>query len=171
MKLFDNLVGDSQQTHRNFQPKRFCRCSVEHQLELGLLVKRDVSWFCAFHDLICHIGKATHDVPKVTAVTQQTADIDEVAKRVDCRQTVFSGEISDELVVCDLLAVVRHHKTVNAVHFHFIEHPLIRWSVELLAKQCSGNPNTKPACGFSERCETLFPKPRCGCRKQHPHIA
>src|SRR5438270_8023883 len=81
--LFDHLVGDSQQTHRKFQAKRFCRCSIEHQLEFGLLVKRDVSRFCAFHYLICHIGKTMHDVPKVTAVTQQTADIDEFAMRVD----------------------------------------------------------------------------------------
>ncbi|MBB4366732.1 hypothetical protein GGD65_007806 [Bradyrhizobium sp. CIR18] len=75
--------------------KRFCRCSIEHQLELGLQVKWDVSRFCAFHDLICHIGKTTHGVPKVTAVAQQTADIDEFAMRIDRRQTVFGCEISD----------------------------------------------------------------------------
>src|SRR5258708_14452221 len=110
--LFDHLVGDSQQTHRKFQPKRFCRCSIEHQLEFGLLVNRDVSRFCAFHYLICYIGKTTHDVPKVTAVTQQTADIDEFAMRVDCRQTVFGGEISDYLAVRKVLAMMRNHETV-----------------------------------------------------------
>jgi len=67
--------------------------------------------------------------------------------------------------------MMRNHETVNVVCFHFIEHPLIRWSVELLAEQCSGNPNTNPACGFSERCETRFPKHRRRCRNEHPHIA
>ena len=35
--LFDQFVGDNQQSRRECQPKRFCCCSVARQIKFGLL--------------------------------------------------------------------------------------------------------------------------------------
>ena len=50
--LFDHLVGKGKQRRRKREVERFRRLEIEHQLEFGRLLNRQIAGFCALEDLI-----------------------------------------------------------------------------------------------------------------------
>src|SRR4029077_20573255 len=127
--LLDHLVGGGQQCRRKFQSKRSCCFSIEHQLEFGLLVEGNVSRFCTFQYLIRHIREATPYVPKINTIRQETTGIDKFPERINGGQTIFGGEINNQLTVRDMLASVRYNQTINPILRYRLERPFIRGAV------------------------------------------
>src|SRR5216683_851448 len=50
--LFDHLVGEGQQCRGNFQAERLSRLEIEHQLEFGWLLDRQIAGLGALEDLV-----------------------------------------------------------------------------------------------------------------------
>jgi len=50
--LLDHLVGEGKQRWRNREVERLRRLEIEHQLEFGRLLNRQIAGFCALEDLI-----------------------------------------------------------------------------------------------------------------------
>ena len=48
----DHLVGKGKQRRRKREVERFRRPEIEHQLEFGRLLNRQIAGFCALEDLI-----------------------------------------------------------------------------------------------------------------------
>jgi hypothetical protein len=51
-KLFDHLVGAAEHRGWHCKAKRFGRLKVDHQLEFGRRLHRQVGWLLAFEDPI-----------------------------------------------------------------------------------------------------------------------
>src|SRR6266567_1348028 len=49
---FDHLVGTREQDRRDIETQGPCRLQVDHELELGPLLHRQVGWFCPFEDFV-----------------------------------------------------------------------------------------------------------------------
>src|SRR5262245_21712305 len=95
----DHFVGGCQQCRGEVKPKRFGGLSIEHQVEFGHLIIRNVTRFCAFKYLSRHNRKATHHVYKINAVAEQATNLDEEAREIDRGQTVSGREIGDQLTM------------------------------------------------------------------------
>src|SRR5215218_8023433 len=92
MASFDDLVGARENRWRDRQPERLRGLQVDHQLESGRLLHRQVGGLGAFQDLVnkCRSAPEKHD--KVWAVRDQAAIVRELAKAVNRWDPVASRE-------------------------------------------------------------------------------
>src|SRR5215831_19459141 len=99
----DHLVGDCQQARWKFEPERCCCFLVEHQFVSSLPVKRNVTRLCASQYLTCNVRNATHQVHAINTISHEAAYLDELTKRVDCRDMKSRGEVNNHLTVGKVL--------------------------------------------------------------------
>src|SRR5262245_38424018 len=69
--LFDNLVGAGEQRRRNFQAEHLGSGQVDDEVELGLLLNRDVSWFRPTKNLVDKVGGAPEHVRPICPIRHQ----------------------------------------------------------------------------------------------------
>src|SRR5919198_2528904 len=100
--LFDHLVGGGEQRWRHFEPKCFCSLEIDHQLEFGWLLHRQIGRALTPEnpsgidaDLIICLSKAD-------AVAHQTASSRIVSKFIDGRNGV-AGSQFDEFFAAGVL--------------------------------------------------------------------
>src|SRR5215471_3356949 len=140
----DHLVGESQQARWKFEPERPCRCAIEHQLVFGRPVERNVTRLCPPQYLTCHVRNATHHVHDINTISHEAAYLDELTKRVDCRDMKSGGEVNNQLTVGNVLGRVAYDDTIDSIFFHQIESPLICSSINLFAANDNGIERESP---------------------------
>src|SRR5262245_9300247 len=90
-----NLVGAGEQRWRQRKAECLCRLEVDHQLELGWRLHREVGRLFALEDAVDVGGGTPVGVGSVRAVRDQSAIGNENAKRIDGRQPVASRKRDD----------------------------------------------------------------------------
>src|SRR5215471_19802564 len=93
--LFDHLVGELLERFRYFQPKRTGGFQVNHELELGRLHDRKVSWLRPIEDTADVNPHLTKHLDAVGRVGGQTASPDELGPFVNRRDAVARGKCDD----------------------------------------------------------------------------
>src|SRR5262245_55179263 len=98
---FDHLVGADEQRWWDFEAERPCSLEVDHELELGPLLHRQVSWFCSFEDFVDEAGRAVPHVFDASQIGEQATCLSHLPHSADQRQTVarrrrHRGTRSDE---------------------------------------------------------------------------
>src|SRR5262245_19016898 len=96
---FDHLVGTLEQRGRNFEAKCILGLEIDHKLELGRLLDRQVTGPFTLEDAIdigCCLPVC---LEQLNPIRHQTAAGDEVAGRIDRRQAVPGGERDDRSTV------------------------------------------------------------------------
>src|SRR5450830_1931627 len=77
--LFNYLVGTGEQRGRHFEAKRFRGLEIDHQLEFGWLLDRQVFRLCALEDATDHHSDLTERIRKTGGVAHQAAGQDRLA--------------------------------------------------------------------------------------------
>src|SRR5262249_42277584 len=72
-RLFDDLIGCPDQGRRQFEAKRLGGLEINHELEFGWLLYRQVGWFLAFENAIDVRGSTPVGVDTVDAVGHEAA--------------------------------------------------------------------------------------------------
>src|SRR5215469_5822740 len=70
---FDHLVGDGNERRRNSEPEGLCGLAVDHQLESGRRLHRQVGWFLTAQDAVDVARSLTEQLRDVDAIGQETA--------------------------------------------------------------------------------------------------
>src|SRR6266851_2194209 len=105
--LFDHLVGDGEQRLRYGEAERSGSFEVDDQLELGLLLNRQVGGLFALQDTADIDPDQTILICEAAAIAYKTASGGEITQRVNCRNLVMQrqrGELVDLIVEEDVLA-------------------------------------------------------------------
>ncbi len=71
--LFDHLVGADEQRGRHGEAERFGRLHVDHELDLGRLLYRQVGRLGAFEDLVDIAACTAVQIGYIGAVNDQSA--------------------------------------------------------------------------------------------------
>ena len=98
---FDHLVGAGQERLRHGQAKRLRGLEVDHQLELGRLLHRQVGRLLALEDAVDVAGRAAGRIGRIGPVGHQAAARGEGAERIDRGQTMTRGKRDNQLAVPD----------------------------------------------------------------------
>src|SRR5215472_6385678 len=93
--LLDHLIRPRQQRPRNRQAERFGRLEVDHQLELGWLLDRQIGGLGALEDLVDVVGAPPKEVGRVGRIGDQQAVPRHGGERTDGRETMLYGELTD----------------------------------------------------------------------------
>jgi hypothetical protein len=91
-QLFDHLVGEREELGRKLDAERLRGLEIDHQLELGRLLHRQLVRLGALEHLARHDAGLAHDVGDVGAVAQQTALGRELTQRPDNRYASLGSE-------------------------------------------------------------------------------
>src|SRR5665647_3069761 len=70
-RLFDHLVGASEEHRRQFEAKRFRSLEIDNQLEFGLLVKGDISRIGSLQNFVNEVGEAAISCREVNRIGYQ----------------------------------------------------------------------------------------------------
>src|SRR5262245_16112810 len=87
-RLFDHLVGAREQDRRDIETQGPCRLQVDHELELGPLLDRQIGWLCPFEDLVDEDGGAVPHIFETNRIGEQATHLGHLPESADQRQTV-----------------------------------------------------------------------------------
>src|SRR5262249_27097377 len=103
--LLDHLVGAELERGRQCYSKRFGSPKVDHQLELGRLLDRQVGWFFAFENATRISAYKPVSVRKIATVTHHATSRRKLAILVDCWNLVPESQ-SGELVASAVKEII-----------------------------------------------------------------
>src|SRR5262249_13571936 len=106
--LLDDRVRSGQDRLRERQAQRLRRLKVDHQLELGGLLDREVSGFGALQNLVYVGGGAMEAVGDVRSVGHEAAGLRELSGSENGRQLVFLRKVPDESSVSRRQPIEKH---------------------------------------------------------------
>src|SRR6185369_737261 len=98
-RLFDHLVGASEERRRHREAKCLGRFEIDHQLVLGWLLHRQVGWLLALEDTIDIRGAAPPQVGIVNSVGNQASARHKEAVGVHGRQFRTRSQTYDKFTV------------------------------------------------------------------------
>src|SRR6516225_8851372 len=84
----DHLVGAGEQDRRQVETQRSCCLEVDHELELGPLLDRQIGWFCTLEDFVDVGGGSIPDVFETSRIGEQATRLGHLPESADQRQTV-----------------------------------------------------------------------------------
>src|SRR5215467_4457366 len=79
--LFDHLVDAGEQRRRHFEAERGGSNQIDHEIELGRLLNRNVRRLRAAQNLIDIIGGAPEQVAEVRSIGHEASDLNQLALR------------------------------------------------------------------------------------------
>src|ERR1700722_12879442 len=102
----DDLVGALLQQQGHFETKRHRRLEVDHQLEFGRLLDRQVARLFAAQDAVNVSRRLTVLIFDINAEESQAANCGEIAESVDRGQPILSRQLDDQ-------PAISQHETVR----------------------------------------------------------
>src|SRR5215208_516518 len=96
---FDHLVSEEPQARGNFEPERSSSAAIDHELELGGLLDRQIGRLGTLEYLVDISGEAAINVREARPIKDQSAGLDELASAIDRRQPVLRGKLRNRLTV------------------------------------------------------------------------
>src|SRR6266849_9947573 len=123
--LLNHLIGAQQQRLRDREAEGLGDLEVDHQLELGRLFDRQVTWFCALEDLVDVFGGTAQHFVEISAIAQQETFLDParktaywkpalLAEYADSRALAVVDRISEGKDRPDALLAEFHEGTIDA---------------------------------------------------------
>ncbi len=97
--LLDHLVGAQRECRRYCQPDLLRSLHVDHQLEFGGRLHRELAWLLTFEDEISVPCRAPPLIDLIWSVCHQPALCREISERVDCRETVPRRQLYDRTAI------------------------------------------------------------------------
>src|SRR5215211_2669059 len=97
--LFDHLVGAREQRGRDVEPERLGGLDVDHELELGRLLDRDVGWLRSAQNLVDKLGGPSVELRPVWSIGDQTSGFDILANAVHRGQSRGQRQHTDAKAV------------------------------------------------------------------------
>src|SRR5579864_7123364 len=70
--LFYHLVGGREQGRRDAETERLGGFAIDHKLEFGRLLNREITWICPFQDAINVLRRAPKNIDRVNSIGHQT---------------------------------------------------------------------------------------------------
>src|SRR5262245_57757569 len=92
LRLFDHLVGAGEQGGRDFEPKCVRSAEVDHQLELGRQLDRQVAGLFALEYAGGVDAKKAITFVLIWAIAQEPASGGELTSRIQRRNRMASGQ-------------------------------------------------------------------------------
>src|SRR5262249_16624303 len=99
--LFNYLIGDLLEVHRNFKTERIGRLQIDDQFVLLRRLHGQFGWFCTLEDTVNVVGSALKLLENIIPIRDQAASIDEVTTIGYCRQLVPRCERDDQFEMDD----------------------------------------------------------------------
>src|SRR6266849_9376904 len=123
--LLNHLIGAQQQRLRDREAEGLGDLEVDHQLELGRLFDRQVTWFCALEDLVDVFGGTAQHFVEISAIAHQETFLDParktaywkpalLAEYADSRALAVVDRISEGKDRPDALLAEFHEGTIDA---------------------------------------------------------
>src|SRR5262249_28440019 len=97
--LFDHLVGEDVELRRDRYPESVGGLTIDHQVEFGRLLDRQVARLCALENLVDERRGATEEIEEVLAIAHQPTSLHVIALWEHGRQTVRKRKFSNTLAL------------------------------------------------------------------------
>src|SRR5262245_5840212 len=123
--LFDYPIGTGEQRGRDGEPKRVCSLHINKQLVLRCLIDRNVPRRCAIKDLSNVPHRTGPQFHKFGRLGHETTAFNVLAIRVNCRQSIFLGQLDDQSAVHQAFRFGAHIERVGVFLRHHLEHTSI----------------------------------------------
>jgi hypothetical protein len=104
--LFDHLVGLGEQRGRHGEAEAVSSLHIDHQLELGRLLDRQVRRLCTLEDLVHVDSGAPIQIRKVRSVGHKAAEIDIPLGGIHRRQPVLCRQVRSFCLIGTLIDCV-----------------------------------------------------------------
>src|SRR5262249_58869951 len=93
---FDHLVGAGEQRRRHVEAERLGGRQIDHEIEFGRLLDRDIGWLGATQHLDDYPRSLTIDFSETRTVTREATLFRHVRPLIDCRQPQHRDPFDDE---------------------------------------------------------------------------
>src|ERR1700730_13201467 len=97
--LFDHLVGEDVELRRDHYPESVGGLTIDHQVEFGRLLDRQVAGLCTLENLVDERRGATEKIEEVLAIAHQPTSLHVIALWEHGRQTVRKRKFSNTLAL------------------------------------------------------------------------
>src|SRR5262249_42704075 len=111
--LFDHLVGLGEQGRREGQAERLGGLHVDHELEFGRRLNRQVRWSRPIQDPSDVACRSSNHIGQIGAVAEETASLRKFPREVYSRQTVPGCEINDRSVLVQKERTWKYHESAE----------------------------------------------------------
>src|SRR3974390_3112850 len=94
--LFYNFISAGEERRGHGEAERLSGLEVDHQLEFGRALHRQVGWLLALENAIDVASSLSERIDRVCPVRDETTISNEETKRVDCWQSVPRCQRDDQ---------------------------------------------------------------------------
>src|SRR5262245_29583114 len=95
----EHLVGEDVELRRDGYPESIGGLTIDHQMEFGRLLDRQVAGLCALENLVDERRGATEEIEEVLAIAHQPTSLHVIALWEHGRQTVRTRDFSNTLAL------------------------------------------------------------------------
>src|SRR5262249_118521 len=113
--LFDHLIGEDVELRRDRYPESVGGLTIDHQVEFGRLLDRQVAGLCTLENLVDKRRGATEEIEEVLAIAHQPTSLHVIALWKHGRQTVHKCKRGNALALLQEYCVRSHHDRLHAV--------------------------------------------------------
>src|SRR5262245_32789432 len=109
----DHLVSAGEQDRREVETQRSCGLEVDHELELGPLLDRQIGWFCTLENFVDEGGGSIPHVFETGRIREQATRLGHLPESADQRQTVSCRRLGDTRSIGYECSIIQHEDGIG----------------------------------------------------------